>query len=108
MPRTGREPQTLGVAWGYFTASGLPRRSTRALRGTRDVLKIVVIFLADVFHQLRACHDPGAAHRRKWLGVSAWIVNGHLDRHVAHVGARVAFRGAQLLGVWMAHVIEPE
>src|SRR5215831_9961454 len=72
------------------------RLPTRPLRWTLDVLQIVVVFLTNIFEQLRARHDTSPPRRRKRFGVGAGIVDRHLDRHVPQICAPITLDGVEL------------
>ena len=70
--------------------------------------QILVILVANVFHQLLTRRQAGSADGRKGLCIRSRIVDRDLDRDAAEIGSRVALDRVQLLRMRMAEIIEPE
>ena len=83
----------------------LPPRTPRRPLQQRQIL---IILLANIFHQFRPRHQRRLTQRRKRLRVRTRIVNRNLNRHAPQIRARVALDGVRFLGMWMALVVEPE
>src|SRR5438874_1658491 len=85
----------------------LPYRLRRARR-TLNVVDILVVFLADVLHQIRSGHQARCELNLERLGVIRRILDQRLDFELAQTGARVPLQSMQLLTVRMSAEIEPE
>jgi len=72
------------------------------------VYGVLLVLLADVFHQLFARPQGGLELDLEGLGVGNRIDDLGFDIQRAQVGSRDAFDGVQLLGMRVPAEIEPE
>src|SRR6266850_5989947 len=92
-------------------ASHVARFFIRQLRracGSLNVLRVLLVFLADVFHQFFAGQETCVERHLERLGVCAGIINRDFIDQIAKILSRIPFNRVQLLGVRMAAEIEPE
>src|SRR5438552_4805563 len=80
----------------------------RSPSGTFDVLRVLLVFLADVFHQLLGRTQARVERDGKRLRVVRRIGDRRLHHERAEVRARVTLHRVQLLAVRVAAEIEPE
>ena len=85
-----------------------PRRLRSEPGRPANVLDVLVVLVADVFHELPAGPQRVRELHGERLRVSAGIVNRGHGLELADLRARVALDRAQLRRVRMAHEIEPE
>src|SRR5437016_272706 len=72
------------------------------------MLRVLLVFLADVFHQFFAGLETCVERHLEWLGVCTGIINRDFIDQSTEILSRVAFDRVQLLRVRMTAEIEPE
>ena len=88
-----------------------PERTCRVAGNRRrpgDVGRVLVVLVADVFHQLFTRREPGGERHGEGLRVRAGIVNRDLVDQRPEIPARVALDDVEALGVGMSLEVEPE
>src|ERR1700734_3661264 len=92
------------LATPYLVTLGILRLSRSALH----VLRVLLVFLADVFHQLFMRPEASGEGQGERLGIIAGMDDRDFILESSQILARVTLDGVQLLGMRMATEIEPE
>jgi len=72
------------------------------------VLRVALVFLADVFQQLVSGQQAMLGVNGERFGVRSAICDGNFFGEGSEIGAGVALYRVELLGVRMAYEVEPE
>ena len=80
----------------------------RILCGSLNVLRILLVLLADVFHELFAGHESGCERHLERLRVRAGVVDRDFVDESSEILSGVPFDRVESFGVGMPDEIEPE